>query len=77
MITNTGKDIIAKYLMGNAPAYASYMALGCGPKPRLAITSLSGASSATSLGVTTVTVSSTDGIWVGAKIVKTSGTGTL
>jgi hypothetical protein len=77
MITNTGKDIIAKYLMGNAPAYASYMALGCGPKPRLAITSLSGASSATSIGVTTVTVSSTDGIWVGAKIVKTSGTGTL
>jgi hypothetical protein len=32
MITNTGKDIIAKYLIGQAPAYASYMALGCGPK---------------------------------------------
>jgi len=33
MITNTGKDIIAKYLIGQAPAYASYIAVGCGPKP--------------------------------------------
>ena len=34
MITNKGKNIIAKYLIGDAPAYASYIALGCGPKPR-------------------------------------------
>jgi hypothetical protein len=33
MITNTGKYIIAKYLLGQTPAYASYMALGCGVKP--------------------------------------------
>lgn len=33
MITNNGKEIIAKYLIGQAHAYASYMALGCGPKP--------------------------------------------
>jgi hypothetical protein len=33
MITNTGKSILAKYLIGQAPAYASYMALGCGAKP--------------------------------------------
>jgi hypothetical protein len=33
MITNNGKDIIAKYLIGQAPAYASFMALGCGPQP--------------------------------------------
>jgi hypothetical protein len=33
MITNTGKDIIAKYLIGQAPAYASYIAVGCGAKP--------------------------------------------
>lgn len=33
MITNTGKDIVAKYLIGQAPAYASYIALGSGPKP--------------------------------------------
>lgn len=33
MITNTGKSIIAKYLIGQAPAFASYIAVGCGPKP--------------------------------------------
>jgi hypothetical protein len=33
MITNTGKNILAKYLLGQAPAYASYIALGCGAKP--------------------------------------------
>lgn len=33
MITNTGKSILGKYLLGQAPAYASYIAIGCGPKP--------------------------------------------
>jgi len=33
MITNTGKSIIGKYMLGQAPAYASYIAVGCGPKP--------------------------------------------
>ena len=33
MITNTGKNIIGKYLLGQAPAYASYIAVGCGPQP--------------------------------------------
>jgi len=33
MITNKGKEIIAKYLIGQAPAYASYIAIGCGAKP--------------------------------------------
>jgi hypothetical protein len=33
MITNTGKSIIAKYLLGQAPAYASYIAIGCGATP--------------------------------------------
>jgi hypothetical protein len=73
MITNTGKEIIAKYLMGTSPAYASYIALGCGAKPRPNITSVGTASSSG----TTFTVSSTNGIWVGAKITKVSGTGTL
>ena len=40
MITNTGKNIIAKYLIGEAPAYASFMALGCGAEPRNTINSL-------------------------------------
>lgn len=33
MITNSGKSIIAKYMLGQAPAYASYIAVGCGNKP--------------------------------------------
>lgn len=32
MITNTGKNIIAKYMVGQAPAYASYMAFGGGTR---------------------------------------------
>jgi hypothetical protein len=34
MITNVGKNILAKYLVGQAPAYASHIAIGCGAKPR-------------------------------------------
>lgn len=33
MITNVGKEILSKYLIGQAPSYASYVAIGCGPKP--------------------------------------------
>lgn len=33
MITNTGKNIIGKYLLGQAPGYASYIAVGCGSTP--------------------------------------------
>lgn len=36
MITETGKDILGKYLVGTAPAYASYIAVGCGATPVLA-----------------------------------------
>lgn len=35
MITENGKNIIAKYLVGQSPAYASYIAVGCGAKPLL------------------------------------------
>jgi hypothetical protein len=35
MITNTGKSIIAKYLLGQAPAFGSYLAIGCGATPLL------------------------------------------
>ena len=35
MITTTGKNILAKYLIGQAPAYASYIAAGCGPSAQL------------------------------------------
>jgi hypothetical protein len=33
VITNTGKNILSKFLISQAPAYASFIAIGCGPKP--------------------------------------------
>jgi len=33
MITDAGKNILAKYLIGQAPAYASHIAVGCGAEP--------------------------------------------
>jgi hypothetical protein len=90
MITDIGKNIIAKYLIGDAPAYASFIALGCGQKPRPNITSKSGVSAATTSGtilstgapavdgdfVTPITgIASTAGLFVGMSVVKTSGTG--
>jgi hypothetical protein len=33
LITNTGKSILGKYLLGQAPAYASFIAIGCGARP--------------------------------------------
>ena len=33
MITNTGRTILAKYLIGQAPSYASHIALGVGATP--------------------------------------------
>jgi hypothetical protein len=34
MITNVGKNLLAKYLIGQAPSYASHIAIGCGATPR-------------------------------------------
>jgi hypothetical protein len=83
MITNIGKGIIAKYLIGDTPAYASYVAVGCGPAPRPNITTKSGVSTATLSGeilsttlATQVTgLSSTVGLVVGMRVTKTAGTG--
>jgi hypothetical protein len=33
MITNIGKNLLAKYLVGQTQSYASHIAVGCGPKP--------------------------------------------
>ena len=30
MITNQGRELISKYLLGQAPSYASYISFGCG-----------------------------------------------
>lgn len=74
MITNKGKEIVAKYLLGTAPAFASYIAVGCGPKPRPNIYQITGASSSG----TTVTCASTEGLWIGAAIYDiTAGTGSI
>lgn len=74
MITNKGKEIIAKYLLGTAPSFASYIAVGCGPKPRPASSQITGASSSG----TTVTCASTASLWIGAAVYKVvSGTGSI
>lgn len=33
MITNDGKEVLSKYLLGQAPAYATHIAIGCGAEP--------------------------------------------
>jgi len=83
MITNIGKNIIAKYLIGDAPAYASYIALGCGQKPRPNITEKTGVGTATITGTITSTalttpvtgLASTDDLVVGMTVTKTAGAG--
>jgi hypothetical protein len=92
MITNKGKNIIAKYLIGDAPAYASYLALGCGPRPRPDINEKTNVSTGTLSGtilstgapayegnfITPITgLSSTVGLVVGMSVTKTTGTGAL
>jgi hypothetical protein len=83
MITNKGKNIIAKYLIGDAPAYASFIALGCGQKPRPNIQEKTGVSTTTVTGtvlsadlITPVTnISSTAGLFVGMRLTRTAGLG--
>jgi hypothetical protein len=71
MITDVGKNIIAKYLISQAPAYASYIAVGCGSKPRINVSSMANASSSGNV----ITVADTAPVWIGAKVVIVSGTG--
>jgi len=33
MITNSGKELVAKYLLGQIPAYATHLSIGCGAVP--------------------------------------------
>ena len=33
MITDSGKEIISKYLLGQIPSYASHISIGCGARP--------------------------------------------
>jgi hypothetical protein len=50
VITNTGKGIIAKYMIGQTSAYASYIAVGCGAQPKLTGSTPVDYSSQSSLG---------------------------
>lgn len=50
MFTSKGKQILAKYLVGQAPAYASYIAAGCGATPKNTGATLDDYSSVESLG---------------------------
>lgn len=49
MITNTGKSILAKYLIGQTTSYASHIAIGCGARPIDTDTSFGDYSDKTSL----------------------------
>jgi hypothetical protein len=56
MITNTGKQIIGKYLVGQTDSYASYLAIGSGEKPLGPSDSLGNYSTKTSLTFETLRV---------------------
>ncbi len=49
MITNIGKNLIGKYLVGQSTQYASHIAIGCGAKPITLATSYGDYSSKTEL----------------------------
>jgi len=64
MITETGKSIITKYLLGQAPAYASYLAVGSGAIP-LTTLSFSVSYKALTTNVATITTSANHNFFVG------------
>jgi hypothetical protein len=41
MITNDGKEIISKFLIGHVPSYATHLSIGCGAKPLTTIEPIS------------------------------------
>lgn len=45
MITEDGKRVLSKYILGQAPAYATHIAIGCGAEPLLTTDSLPNVSS--------------------------------
>jgi len=59
MITTTGKSIIAKYLIDQAPSYAAYIAVGCGHNPRAAASYAPYAITAANIATNVVNVTAT------------------
>lgn len=64
MITNTGKSIIGKYLVGQAQEFASYLAIGCGTKP-VSTQTFTISNKALSSNTATLTTSVAHGLAVG------------
>jgi len=78
MITNIGKSILAKYLLGTAPAYASYISVGCGAKPVPVDNTLDLVSSdGISFTLDPTSEAGTDRVWIGARVQLVSGAGLL
>jgi hypothetical protein len=50
MITNTGKQIVGRFLVGQTGSYASHLAIGCGTKPILTSGSFADYSTTTYMG---------------------------
>lgn len=76
MITNRGKEIIAKYMLGQAPSYATHIALGCGAKPTIAKDrSFDVTNKSLSASVATLTTSSNHDFYPGDNII-VAGVGT-
>lgn len=65
MITNVGKTLITKFLLGQAPAYASYLAIGCGSKPLTAISYAVSNKNTSSTAGTAILTTATHDIAVG------------
>lgn len=64
MITNSGKAIIGRYLVGQTRDFASYLAIGCGTKP-LSSTTFTITNKALASQVATLTTSSAHGLLPG------------
>ena len=69
MITNNGKEIIAKYMLGQVPSYATHIGLGCGTKPTFAgITSFDVTDKELSDNVATLTTEQNHDIYPGEEV---------
>jgi hypothetical protein len=68
LITNKGKSLVAKYMLGQIPTFGSYLALGCGAPPSTE-TSKTPTSYSISGSTVTVTISGGHTFRVGDKIV--------
>jgi len=68
LITNKGKSLVAKYMLGQIPSYGSYLALGCGAPPSTT-TSKTPTSYSISGSTVTVTISGGHTFKVGDNII--------